>query len=360
MNGMLPVVVALLAAVSSPLPPPRPVPSSAPAGSASAAAAARIPVTRFQRQVELDFFAEPGFEARAAILKKARTDFSAKFGADPGIWFFRVLDAELALDEEAGRDERRAKARTILREVLESAEAPSDVKARASGLGVSLAGGAAEDGKETYDQYRQAVETHLRRFPEYDRNEEFCGLLVRAALRRADVPTALERVKVLTRSPIRLLMLAANDKQEQLLKVVELQKKPLQLKFTAADGRKVDLAQMRGRVVLLDFWATWCPECMAAVPDVVATFKKLNPKGFEIVGISLDENKAQMLEVVKEKGMSWPHYFDGKAWENRISSRFLIRDLPTMWLVDRKGMLVDLDPKDDLEVRVEKLLAAPQ
>ena len=360
MHALLPVVLTWWAAVSSP-PPPRPVvPQPAAASSSASASAARIPVIRFQRQAEMDFFAEAGYEARATLLKKARTDFASKFGSDPGIWFFRVLDAELALDDKGSREERRARARAILREVMESSEAPADVKARGSVLGVMLTGGAAEEGRETYDQYREAVETHLKRFPESDHNEEFCGLLVRAALRHADVPTALERVRVLTRSPLRLLMLAANDKQEQLVKIVELQKKPLQLKFTAADGRKVDLAQMRGKVVLLDFWATWCPECMAAAPDVVAAFKKLNPQGFEILGISLDEDKKQMLQVAADKGMTWPQYFDGKAWENRISSRFLIRDLPTMWLIDRKGMLVDVDPKDDLEARVTRLLAAPQ
>src|SRR5471030_1254825 len=67
--------------------------------------------------------------------------------------------------------------------------------------------------------------------------------------------------------------------------------KPLDLKFTAVDGKKVDLADMRGKVVLIDFWATWCPPCRAEVPDVVATYKKYHDQGFEVVGISLDQDK---------------------------------------------------------------------
>ena len=133
--------------------------------------------------------------------------------------------------------------------------------------------------------------------------------------------------------------------------------KPLNLSFTAVDGRKIDLASMKGKVVLIDFWATWCGPCVREVPNVTATYKKLQPKGFEIVGISFDKSKPSLTSFVEKNGMTWPQQFDGKGWENEIGSRFGITSIPTMWLVDKKGNLRDLNARANLESKVEKLLA---
>ncbi|XHR30197.1 MAG: TlpA family protein disulfide reductase [Chthoniobacteraceae bacterium] len=141
------------------------------------------------------------------------------------------------------------------------------------------------------------------------------------------------------------------------LRLVQLRGKPFDLKFTAVDGSKVDLAKLRGKVVLVDFWATWCAPCMAEVPNVVAAYKKLHAKGFEIVGISLDQDKRAMLRVTKEKGMTWPQYFDGQGWENAISSKYGIETIPAMWLINKKGLLVNTEAGEGLEEAVEKLLA---
>jgi thiol-disulfide isomerase/thioredoxin len=137
----------------------------------------------------------------------------------------------------------------------------------------------------------------------------------------------------------------------------KFQTEPLDLKFTALNGAEIDLAKMRGKVVLIDFWATWCGPCVQEVPNVVEAYEELHPKGFEIIGISLDENKAELEAFIKEKGMAWPQYFDGKGWRNEISSRFGIQSIPAMWLVDKKGMLVDTKARKELEGKVEKLLA---
>ena len=133
--------------------------------------------------------------------------------------------------------------------------------------------------------------------------------------------------------------------------------KGLDMKFTATDGTEVDLAKMKGKVVLIDFWATWCGPCVAEIPNVKKTYEKLHSKGFEIIGISLDSNKDKLTQFIKKKDMPWPQYFDGKGWKNKISTKHGIRSIPAMWLVDKEGNLVDKKARSNLEEKVEKLMA---
>jgi len=131
---------------------------------------------------------------------------------------------------------------------------------------------------------------------------------------------------------------------------------PLILKFKATDGREVDLAKLKGQVVLVDFWASWCGPCMRELPSVKATYDKLHAKGFEIVGVSFDRKKEALDHVVRKEKMVWPQYFENGG-DHRIGDKLGIESIPTMWLIDRKGNLRDLDARSGLTARVENLLA---
>ena len=114
---------------------------------------------------------------------------------------------------------------------------------------------------------------------------------------------------------------------------------------------------MRGKVVLIDFWATWCPPCRAEVPDVVAAYKKFHDQGFEVVGISLDHDKDTLLNFTSRHEMAWPQYFDGQGWDNAISSSFGVQQIPTMVLLGKDGKPIHGDG-GDLASTVEKALKA--
>ena len=136
--------------------------------------------------------------------------------------------------------------------------------------------------------------------------------------------------------------------------------KPLELSFTAVDGSKVDIKDLAGKVVLIDFWATWCGPCVAEVPNLKKVYETYHPKGFEILGISLDDKKGDLLAFTKKHEIPWPQYFDGKHWNNEISFRFGISSVPTAWLVDKKGVLRHTEVRTyDLESAVQKLLKEP-
>ena len=116
-----------------------------------------------------------------------------------------------------------------------------------------------------------------------------------------------------------------------------LKRQPLDLEFQAIDGQTVSLKNLRGKVVLVDFWATWCGPCMQETPNVVATYKQLHDRGFEIVGISLDQDVDRVRAVTAKMGMTWPQYCDGKGWQNEISSQYGIQAIPTTWILDKRG-----------------------
>ncbi len=134
---------------------------------------------------------------------------------------------------------------------------------------------------------------------------------------------------------------------------------PLELKYTAVDGTPVDLSKMRGKVVLVDFWATWCGPCREEVPNVVAAYQKYHDKGFEVLGVSLDNDQDAMTTFAAQNGMVWPQYFDGKGWDNAIASENGVHAIPAMWLIGKDGKLITKYAREDLDGEVAQALAAP-
>lgn len=124
-----------------------------------------------------------------------------------------------------------------------------------------------------------------------------------------------------------------------------------------SDGKPLSLADHRGKVVLIDFWATWCPPCRAEVPNVVAAYKKYHGQGFDIIGVSLDQDREKLLSFTKDNGMTWPQYFDGQGWENKLAVKYGVQAIPATYLLDTNGVIIATDLRGDaLEQAVAKAL----
>ncbi len=123
------------------------------------------------------------------------------------------------------------------------------------------------------------------------------------------------------------------------------------------EGQDLTLERFKGKVLLVDFWATWCPPCRAEVPEIVKTYTAYKDKGFEVVGISFDQEKDAFDKYVKENAMPWPQYFDGKGWENEVGPTYGIQSIPAMYLLDGEGKVVATDLRGGkLEEELKKLL----
>jgi thiol-disulfide isomerase/thioredoxin len=124
-------------------------------------------------------------------------------------------------------------------------------------------------------------------------------------------------------------------------------------------GKPLDLSQYKGKVVLIDFWATWCQPCMMALPELIETYKTYHVAGFEIIGISLDQDKQALERLLKAQQIPWQIAFDGKAWMGPNPRKFEVTAIPATFLLDRDGKIVLVGTPNKGFAPVIKRLVAP-
>jgi thiol-disulfide isomerase/thioredoxin len=206
------------------------------------------------------------------------------------------------------------------------------------------------------DETVENFTVHLKTFPDSPRNNAVARILVMMLTRGQDEQQSIDSLQKLTESDLEQLANAATARIEQLEQMLELKKEPIELKFAAVDGREFDIADYRGKVVLIDFWATWCGPCVAGMPEIIELYKTHHEQGFEIVGISFDSDKEALEKFVSENDMPWVQFFDGKSWDNEYGRQYGINAIPTMWLVGRDGKVVDFSARMNVAEKVKQLV----
>jgi thiol-disulfide isomerase/thioredoxin len=203
------------------------------------------------------------------------------------------------------------------------------------------------------------------------------GLFLVSEYQAARLPMGSEAAAPLCRPVLEALAKSPNasmaEEARTQLKNLELVGRPIA--FTAVDGREVDVGKMKGKVVLIDFWATWCGPCIAELPNVKKVYAAYHAKGFEVVGIALEnaslapsdtpeQTAAKMAKAKKvltdftaKHELPWPQYMDGKYFKTDFAARYNIQGIPAMFLIGQDGKIVSTDARGPkLEQEVKRLL----
>lgn len=130
-----------------------------------------------------------------------------------------------------------------------------------------------------------------------------------------------------------------------------------ELSLPNKNGDTITLSSLKGKIVLIDFWASWCVPCRRNNPFLVYLYKKYKSKGFEIYGLSIDEEKDRWLNAVKKDKLTWPQVVDNKGWDAPSSLVYGVDAIPANFLLDKEGKIVAVNLEGmALEKKLKALL----
>ena len=129
--------------------------------------------------------------------------------------------------------------------------------------------------------------------------------------------------------------------------------------FQDVQGKTFSLHELKGKVVFINFWATWCPPCRRSIPYVKESYEKFKNNNVEFIGISLDKQDGLdgWKEYIKENQMNWVQVADGKFWDNDVAVRYGIESIPSMWVINRDGIIIGKNiAHDELDATITKAI----
>lgn len=147
-----------------------------------------------------------------------------------------------------------------------------------------------------------------------------------------------------------------HDVVSKMLATINGQEAP-EINLPSTEGNNIALSSLRGKIVLIDFWASWCAPCRREMPNVVKAYAKFKSKGFEIFGVSLDQDKDRWVEAIKKDGITWPQVSDLKYWDSEPVKTYQVQGIPYTVLIDKEGKIIAKGLRGaELEKKLEEVL----
>jgi thiol-disulfide isomerase/thioredoxin len=207
------------------------------------------------------------------------------------------------------------------------------------------------------DELKSIAEEFVKRAPKDPRGALFLGAVASKTTDKAEKEGLQDRIaKNYPDSPVALEM--AKERR-----VREAVGKPFEIAFTEAiKGGEVSSESLKGKVVIVDFWATWCGPCVGEMPNMKKLYAKYKDKGVEFIGVSLDRPRAQggydkLKEFVGKNQIEWPQYYEGKVSAGDFATNWGIQSIPTVFAIGADGKLATTEALGRLEELIPELLA---
>jgi len=211
-------------------------------------------------------------------------------------------------------------------------------------------------GSQDNDARMKAAEDFIKIDPKDDRGAQLLQAIasnMEDSAKQAEVYKRI--VKEYPESPVTRMVSGS-------LKRLEAVGKPFDLEFTdAVKGTEVSMKGLKGKVVVIDFWATWCGPCVAEMPNMKKLYAEYKPKGVEFIGVSLDSPKSEggldkLKDFVAKNEIGWPQYYQGNGWESEFSRSWGINSIPAVFIVDADGKLHSVEARGKLDTMIPELL----
>jgi hypothetical protein len=288
------------------------------------------------------------------VQRKAVEQFLATYPGDP-----RTFDAKLRLARILAAEGKIANDPSEVNEALrllgELEKTPGVPRENLADAGFARASLLMQSQDGNAQSARESIigsaQSFMSRYPGDRRGPR---LLVEAATVCDDVPNQKrdlleEALRVTDEEPLKRRI--ADD-----LRRLDLLGKPLDLKMTALSGGQIDLARLRGYVVVLIFWSVDSPHSLLWLRDFRSSWESLPRDQVRVITVSLDENQKTLESRLRELHADWPTHFDGMGWHSPVARTLGINALPSVWILDRKGVLRTINARSSYETWIRQLL----